>query len=122
MEETEKRNCVHQVRIQERANLKPPHESRKQSGRKPSAVQDEIHHCFVQRLQVFFGKAMNGLGVIKQAETVGIKENDSDSNAMSTSWNFLKPLSKLIQLFGTPGEKSFWCVCRLKGSTRIKLN
>ena len=65
---------------------------------------------------------MNGLCVIEQAETVGVEENDSDSNAVSTSWDFLKPLSKLIQLFGTPAKKSFWCVYRLKGSTSVKLN
>ena len=87
MEEAEKRDCMHQVRIQEGANLKPSHESRKQGGRKPSAVQDEIHHCSVQRPQIFFGKTMNGLSIIEQAKTVGVKKNNSDSNAVST-WYF----------------------------------
>ena len=41
---------------------------------------------------------MNGLNIIEQAETVGVKENNSDSNAVGTARDFLESLFQLIQL------------------------
>ena len=76
---------MHQVRIQKRANFKPSHEPREKGGRKPSTVQDKINHCQVQRLQIFFGKTVNGLSIIEQTETVGVTKNNSDSDAVSTA-------------------------------------
>ena len=41
---------------------------------------------------------MNGLSIIEQTETVGVKKNDSDSDAVSTARYFFESLSQFIQL------------------------
>ena len=97
-EKTQEGDCMHQVRIQERANFKPSHEPRKKGSRKPSTAQDKLNHCPVQRFQILFGKTVCGLGIIEQTETIGVKENDSDSDTVGTARDFFESVLQFIQL------------------------